>query len=69
MRWSVVAHKGNGEPSVRLTPGQAGAQPFDPAPPDLRMNRAAARFTSSAPTEHSCPGSRSNARPVAWLCH
>ncbi len=30
--------------------GQAGAQPFDSAPPDLRMNRAGARFTSSAPT-------------------
>src|SRR5271169_6372338 len=28
-----------------LTPGQAGAQPFDPAPRDLRMNRPAGRFT------------------------
>src|SRR5271170_3109793 len=31
-------------------PGQAGAQPFEPALPVLRMNRAVARFTSSAPT-------------------
>jgi hypothetical protein len=31
-------------------PGRAGEQPFDPAPRDLRMNRAVARFTSSAPT-------------------
>ncbi len=29
---------------------QAGAQPFDPALRDLRMNRPAGRFTSSAPT-------------------
>src|SRR5271170_123073 len=29
-----------------LTPGQAGAQPFEPALPVLRMNRAVARFTS-----------------------
>src|SRR5277367_4306167 len=35
-----------------LTPGQVGAQPFDPAQRHLRMNRAAARFTSSAPTEY-----------------
>ena len=31
-------------------PGKAGARPFDSAPPNLRMNRAGARFTSSAPT-------------------
>ena len=36
-----------------LTPGQAGAQPFEPALPVLRMNRAVARFTSSAPTAYS----------------
>ena len=35
---------------ARLTLWQAGAQPFEPAPPVLRMNRAAARFTNSAPT-------------------
>src|SRR5271168_4866983 len=34
-----------------LTLWQAGAQPFEPALPVLRMNRAVARFTSSAPTE------------------
>jgi hypothetical protein len=34
-----------------LTPGQAGGEPFDPALRGLRMNRAAARFTSSAPTD------------------
>jgi hypothetical protein len=34
-----------------LTAWQAGAQPFDPALRDLRMNRPAGRFTSSAPTE------------------
>ena len=33
-----------------LTSWQAGAQPFDSALPNLRMNRAVARFTSSAPT-------------------
>ncbi len=33
------------------TSGQAEAQPFDSALPNLRMNRAAARFTSSAPTD------------------
>jgi hypothetical protein len=32
-----------------LTPGQAVAQPFDPALRDLRINCAAAQFTSSAP--------------------
>src|SRR5271156_2052059 len=42
-----------GEP---LTSGQAGAQPFDPALRDLRMNWAAAQFTSSAPTEYLCAG-------------
>jgi hypothetical protein len=31
-------------------PGQGGARPFDPALRDLRMNRPAGRFTSSAPT-------------------
>src|SRR5271155_2009404 len=41
--------------SARLTPWQAGAQPFDPAPRDLRMNRAVARFTSSAPPEYWSP--------------
>jgi hypothetical protein len=30
---------------------QAAAQPFDSALPKLRMNRAIARFTSSAPTD------------------
>src|SRR5271170_4096472 len=35
-----------------LTPWRAGAQPFDSAPPNLRMNRPAGRFTSSAPTEY-----------------
>jgi len=69
MRWSIVAREGNGEPSARLTSGQAGAQPFDPAPPGVRMDRAVARFTSSAPTEYSCSGIRSSARPGMWLCH
>src|SRR5271156_6975078 len=40
----------NRDEPVRQTSGQAGAQPFAPAQRDLRMNRAAARFTSSAPT-------------------
>jgi len=34
-----------------FTQGKAGAQPFDPALRDLRMNCTAAQFTSSAPTE------------------
>ena len=34
-----------------MTSRQVGAEPFDPAQRDLRINRAAARFTSSAPTE------------------
>ena len=34
-----------------FTPGKAGAQPFDPALRDLRMNCTAAQFTSSALTE------------------
>ena len=34
-----------------LTPEQAGAQPFDAALRPLRMNRAAARFTSNASTK------------------
>ena len=42
--------RGQRRSSGMLTPEQAGAQPFDSAPPNLRMNRAAARFTSSAPT-------------------
>ena len=34
-------------------------QPFDPAPRDLRMNRAEARFTRSAPTNRCpCRGAR-----------
>ena len=33
-----------------LTPGQAGVQPFDSAPPNFRMNRPVGRFTSSALT-------------------
>ena len=38
-----------------LTLWQAGAQPFDSAPPNLRMNRPAGRFTSSALTKNrSC---------------
>jgi len=37
--------------AASLTPGQAGAQPFDSALPNLRMNRAAALFTSSAPAD------------------
>src|SRR5580658_10006125 len=40
--------KFNGEGPTRLKSWQAGAQPFGPAPPVLRMNRARARFTSSA---------------------
>jgi hypothetical protein len=36
--------------ALLLTAWQAGAQPFDPAQRDLRMNRAASRFTSSALT-------------------
>ena len=43
---------------ARLTLWRAGAQPFDPAPRDLRMNRAAARFTSSASTEAARAGRR-----------
>src|SRR5271169_847945 len=39
---------GNGQRPTRLKSWQAGAQPFEPAPPVLRMNRAVARFTSSA---------------------
>jgi hypothetical protein len=38
------------ERCATLTLWQAGAQPFEPAPPVLRMNRPAGRFTSSAPT-------------------
>jgi hypothetical protein len=38
-----------------LTRWQVGAQPFDSASPNLRMNRAAARFTSSAPIEYLRP--------------
>src|ERR1700674_2428378 len=38
--------KSHGKRVAKLTPGQAGALPFDPAPRDLRMNRAVARFTS-----------------------
>src|SRR5271168_4263502 len=40
---------GNGQRPTRLKSWQAGARPFEPAPPVLRMNRAVARFTSSAP--------------------
>src|SRR5271156_5725037 len=39
---------GNGQRPPRLKSWQAGAQPFEPAPPVLRMTRAVARFTSSA---------------------
>jgi hypothetical protein len=36
---------------VGLTRCQAGAQPFDSAPPNLRMNPSAGRSTSSGPTK------------------
>src|SRR5579863_4389915 len=51
-RSAECAEKGNTncEKLVRLTSWRAGAQPFDSAPPNLRMNRPAGRFTSSAPT-------------------
>jgi hypothetical protein len=39
-------------PAEMLTSGQAGAVPFDPAQRDLRMNRPAGRFTSSALTPY-----------------
>jgi len=48
-----------------LTAWQVGAQPFDPAPRDLRMNRAAARFTSSAPALKARVELRSTGRSVA----
>jgi hypothetical protein len=37
------------ETAMRSRVWQAGAQPFDSELPNLRMNRAVARFTSSAP--------------------
>ena len=40
--------KFDAEEPTRLKSWQAGAQPFEPAPPVLRMNRAVARFTRSA---------------------
>ena len=43
-----------------LTPGQAGAQPFEPTLSVLRMNRPVGRFTISAPT-----GETKTARPAA----
>jgi hypothetical protein len=46
--WSMKSNYGVAE---LLTPGQAGALPFAPASRELRTNRAAARFTSGAPTE------------------
>jgi hypothetical protein len=47
--------KFQGNESARLTSWRVRAQPFDPAPRDLRMNCAAAQFTSSAPTEYWSP--------------
>src|ERR1700677_4089640 len=53
------AGKGNSESAACVASWQAGAQPFEPALPVLRMNRAAARFTSSAPTvAMRCIGAR-----------
>src|SRR5271163_467044 len=53
-----------------FTPGQAGAQPFEPALPVLRMNRAVARFTTATskapewvpplPCEPAVPGEPGN---------
>ena len=43
-------YQGNCEESARLGSWPVGAQPFDSAVLNLRMNRAVARFTSSAPT-------------------
>ncbi len=43
------AEKNDGRSAAGLTFCQAGAQPFDPALRDLRMNRPVGRFTSSAP--------------------
>jgi hypothetical protein len=45
------AEKDQGKPAARLTSWQVGAQPFEPTQSVLRMNRAVARFTSSAPTD------------------
>src|SRR5580704_3159070 len=53
------SYKSNPEKLARLTSWQAGPQPFDPAGPDLRVNRAAARFTSSAPTSRETRASSS----------
>src|SRR5277367_100623 len=50
VRGAECAGRGLAGWAAWLTSWQAGAQPFDPALRDLRMNRAAARFTSSAPT-------------------
>jgi len=44
------AEKSNGGCVTWLRSRQAGAQPFEPALPVLRMNRPIGRFTSSAPT-------------------
>jgi hypothetical protein len=41
-------NKFNGGGPTRLKSWRAGVRPFEPAPPVLRMNRAVARFTSSA---------------------
>src|SRR5277367_102939 len=53
-----AATNSNAYESAELTSWQAGAQPFDSAPPNLRMNRAAARFTSSAPTNSGATSRR-----------
>src|SRR5580658_5893409 len=61
-RKSENTEKGNGncEERAALKLWQAGAQPFDPALRDLRMNCAAAQFTSSAATDrYRCGGAKS----------
>jgi hypothetical protein len=44
-REAQCAEKDNAESAMRASSWQAGAQPFDSAPPNLRMHRAVARFT------------------------
>ena len=56
--------RGQRRSSGMLTPEQAGAQPFGSALPNLRMNRAAARFTSSAPTSKSKTAGLRSRRPL-----